>query len=279
MRLQFLLLLSVMKQKVILITGASSGFGKAISERLAIQGHIVYGTSRKIQPEHNGVKMLALDVTKPETIEPAVNVIMKEQQRIDVLINNAGMGIGGAVELATPEETELQMGTNFGGVVNVSRAVLPHMRKQRNGLIINFSSIAGIFGIPYQGMYSASKFAIEGYSEALSLEVHEFGIKVVLIEPGDFSTGFTASRKISKITQDNPDYRQTFARVLKGIEHDENNGGTPEQLAKKIAKIVSKKHPKFRYVVADPLEKFAAGLSYIMPNRPFQALIRMFYKV
>jgi len=268
-----------MKQKIILITGASSGFGKATASYLASQGHVVYGTSRKPQLL-DGVTMLTMDVTNRVSVASAVSEILAKHERVDVLINNAGMGIGGAVELATPEEIALQMDTNFGGVVNVCSAVLPLMRAQRHGLIINLSSIGGVFGIPYQGFYSASKFAIEGYSEALSLEVAQFGIKVVLVEPGDFNTGFTGSRCVSTQTSENVDYKASFARVLKNIEHDEQNGGKPLYLAKKIAKIVALKRPKLRYVVTpDVMQKVSVFLSKIMSGRHFQWLLRKFYKV
>ncbi|HPW90181.1 MAG TPA: SDR family oxidoreductase [Paludibacteraceae bacterium] len=268
-----------MKQKIILITGASSGFGKKTATYLAAHGHIVYGTSRKDDTlEH--VTMLVMDVTNRQSVTTAVEQVIAKHGRIDVLINNAGVGIAGAVELATPEEIALQMDTNFGGVVNVCSVVLPFMRAKRCGLIINLSSIGGVFGIPYQGFYSASKFAIEGYSEALSLEVAQFGIKVVLVEPGDFSTGFTGSRVISQKTMMDTDYKESFARVLKNIEHDEQNGGDPIYLAKKIGKIVVARRPKLRYVVApDILQQASVVLSKLMCGRHFQWLLRKFYSV
>ena len=150
-----------LQQQVILITGASSGFGKISAQMLAERGHIVYGTSRKQTESSGKVTMLVVDVTDPSSIEQAVNKIYSKHGRIDVLINNAGMGIGGALELATKEEVALQMDTNFFGVVNMCKAVLPLMRKAQKGKIINLSSIAGIMAVPYQGFYSASKFAIE----------------------------------------------------------------------------------------------------------------------
>ncbi|MDD3479906.1 MAG: SDR family oxidoreductase [Paludibacteraceae bacterium] len=268
-----------MEQRIILITGASSGFGKSTAAYLAAQGHVVYGTSRKEHTlEH--VTMLIMDVTNRKSVATAVQQVIDKHGRIDVLINNAGMGIGGAVELATPEEIDMQMGTNFGGVVNVCSAVLPFMRAQRRGLIINLSSIGGVFGIPYQGFYSASKFAIEGYSEALSLEVSQFGINVVLVEPGDFNTGFTGSRCISQATVADADYKDSFARVLKHIEHDEQNGGKPLCLAKKIGKIVVVRRPKLRYVVTpDVMQKVSVLLSKLMCGRHFQWLLRKFYDV
>ena len=139
---------SYMQPQVILITGASSGFGKITAQMLSEQGHIVYGTSRKLSEDMNEVKMLVVDVTNSLSIRQAVDRILSEQGRIDVLINNAGMGIGGALELATEEEVNIQMNTNFFGVVNMCREVLPVMRKNRKGKIINISSIGGVMGIP-----------------------------------------------------------------------------------------------------------------------------------
>jgi len=269
------------KIMVILITGASSGFGKAIAEELIECGHIVYGTSRNIiENSANGLKILQLDVTSRKQVKNAVSHIIEQEKTLDVVINNAGMGISGALELATQQEIDIQMNTNFFGVVNVCSEVLPHFRKNRKGLIINVSSIGGIFGIPYQGFYSASKFAVEGYSEVLSLETKQFGIKVVLVEPGDFNTGFTKSRIISTETQNNDDYKKSFERVLKNIEKDETNGGSPKYLAKKIAKIINKKHSKFRYLIApNILQKLSVLLSKILPNRLFQWILRLFYSV
>ncbi|MDR1543572.1 MAG: SDR family oxidoreductase [Prevotellaceae bacterium] len=270
-----------MQQKVILITGASSGFGKAVAERLLADGHIVYGTSRKPNADGiNQLKMLQMNVSSRQQIKAAVEKILQAENRIDVLINNAGMGISGAVEMATEEEIAVQMGTNFFGAVNVCSAVLPHFRERRKGLIINVSSIGGVFAIPYQGFYSASKFAVEGYSEALSLETRQFGINTVIIEPGDFHTGFTKSRVISQKTLENSDYQKSFERVLKNVEKDEINGGKPEYLAKKISKIVNSKHPKLRYVITPiPLQKLSVLLSHLLSGRAFQWVIRLFYSV
>lgn len=269
-----------MERKIILVTGASSGFGKTIAAQLVKEGHFVYGTSRKATVSDTGCTMLQMDVIDRNSVAKVVEQIIAKQGRIDVVVNNAGIGIGGSAELATEEEIALQMNTNFGGTVNVCSCVLPYMRKQRSGLIINMSSIGGVFGIPYQGFYSASKFAIEGYSETLNLETAQFGIKVVIVEPGDFCTEFTGNRKISAATQNNADYRNSFARVLKNIEHDETHGAKPEYLAKKIAKIVACKRPRLRYVVTpNPIQKLSVVLSKIMCGRHFQALLRLFYKV
>lgn len=265
-------------QKVILITGASSGFGKATAELLAQRGHIVYGTSRTTK-EHPSVHFLNMDVRDRESIASGVRQIIEKEGRIDVLVNNAGMGIGGSLELATPEEIDLQMGTNFMGCVNMCQAVLPHMRKQRQGRIINLSSIGGIMGLPYQGYYSASKFAIEGFSEALSAEVRGFGISVSMVEPGDFATGFTASRKNSTLTLENEDYGDSFRRSLDLIEKEENGGLKPEVLARRIAKIVECRHPKLRYVVANLEQWFSVVVKRILPGNWFVGILRNYYKV
>lgn len=263
--------------KIILITGASSGFGKATAELLASKGYTVYGTSRK-PTEHPTVKMLAMDVRDRESVKAGVDQIIGEQGRIDVLINNAGMGIGGSLELATPDEIDIQMGTNFGGCVNLCQAVLPHMRRQRCGRIINLSSIGGVMGLPYQGFYSASKFAIEGFSEALSAEVKGFGISVSMVEPGDFATGFTASRKNSQPSLDDPDYGPIFRRSLSIIEKEENGGLKPEVLSRKIVKIVESRRPRLRYVVAN-LEQWASVvLKRLIPGNWFVNILVDYYK-
>lgn len=269
-----------MKQsQVILITGASSGFGKVMAQTLDAQGHIIYGTSRKQAESKGNITMLVADVTDENSIYNAVQYIIKEQGRIDVLINNAGMGISGALELATEEEIALQMNTNFLGMVHVCRYVLPVMRKQRKGKIINISSIAGLMAVPYQGFYSASKFAIEGYSEALSLEVYPFGIKVCIVEPGDFNTGFTANRNISAETLSNPDYGQYFADTLKIIEKAEREGCAPSKLAMTILKLVERKNPPFR-TLTGPLSQvmFAKAKSWL-PGNIIRYVLRIFYKI
>jgi NAD(P)-dependent dehydrogenase (short-subunit alcohol dehydrogenase family) len=267
-----------MKKQVILITGASSGFGKASALALAAEGHIVYGTSRKEQPSGE-VRMLQLDVTDPASCEAAVRQVIAEQGHIDVLINNAGMGIGGAVELASKDEIDKQMNTNFGGCVNMCSAVLPYMRAVRCGKIINFSSIAGVMSIPYQGFYSASKYAIEGYSLALSMETHPFGIRVCVIEPGDFATGFTAARINSKATLDDPDYGPFFKRALKEIESEENNGLKPPVMAKAVCRIVAKPKPRFHNKVGDFVQVTMAKCSTWLPSAWIQRALRFYYKI
>lgn len=264
--------------KVILITGASSGFGKAAAERLAAKGHIVYGTSRKAFL-HETVRFLQMDVRDAESVKAGIETIIEREGRIDVAICNAGMGIGGSLEMASHEEIEMQMQTNFMGCVNICQQVLPYMRKQRAGRIINLSSIGGVMGLPYQGFYSASKFAIEGFSEALSAEVKGYGITVSIVEPGDFKTGFTASRKNSDATMQSDAYGESFRRSLQIIEKEENGGLAPEVLAKTIEKIVNARCPKLRYPVANLEQRLSILLHSILPGNTFVNILRSYYKV
>lgn len=263
-------------QKVILITGASSGFGKATAELLVAKGHIVYGTSRKTV-SHPDIHFLQMDVRDRVSIAEGIRQIIEKEGRIDILVNNAGMGIGGCLELATPYEIELQMGTNFMGCVNVCQQVLPLMRKQRSGKIINLSSIGGVMGLPYQGFYSASKFAIEGFSEALAAEVQRFGISVSIVEPGDATTNFTALRVNSEATLNDPDYGPVFKKTLQLIETEENGGFKPIVLAKTIEKIINAKKPKFSYIVANGEQTLSVYLKRICPRRLFVKILRNYY--
>lgn len=268
-----------MQPQIILITGASSGFGKISAQMLSEQGHIVYGTSRKPSGDIGKVRMLVVDVTNPSSIQKAVELTLSEQGRIDVLINNAGMGIGGALELATEEEVSRQMNTNFFGVVNMCREVLPAMRRARSGKIINISSIGGVMGIPYQGFYSASKFAVEGYSETLALEVHPFGIKVCLVQPGDFNTGFTDNRNVSELTLEDADYGKSFAKSLQIIEKEERNGCHPKKLATAICRIVAHKNPGFRTKVGPLVQVLFAKSKRWLPDSVMLAALRWFYAI
>lgn len=262
--------------KVVFITGISSGFGRAMAIELTNNGHKVYGSIRSEVDPIPKVNYVRMDVTDISSIEQAVNEIFDKEGRIDVLINNAGIGIGGPIELINIRDAQYQMDVNFFGVFRVTQAVLPIMRIQKDGVIICISSIGGLMGIPFQGLYSASKFAIEGYCQSLSLELKPHDIRVVLVNPGDFSTNFTSNRKIV----DNPDIKLTypqFYNTLSIITSDESNGPKPEILAKKIEKIVDKKRPAFRYVIASPLQKFSVSLKRLLPETLFAVILKKYY--
>jgi NAD(P)-dependent dehydrogenase (short-subunit alcohol dehydrogenase family) len=266
--------------KVILISGISSGFGKHTAKLLAEKGHIVYGTVRKETGKENKVNYLLMDLTDLDSIKAAVSSVLEKEGRIDVLINNAGMHAGGPVETSPLEDIKLQMDTNFLGMVNLIREVLPGMRRNGGGTIINFSSIMGFMGLAFQPFYSAAKFAIEGFSEALRMEVKQFNIKVVLINPGDFHTNNSANRRnyLAPTGPEDP-YRKQYEMTLAIVEKEEAKGWEPVVLAKKLVKIVESKNPRQRYIIASFEQKLAIILKYILPGKLFTMILEDHYKI
>ena len=198
--------------------------------------------------------------------------------RIDVFINNAGIGIGGPIEFCKIEDVQKQMDVNFMGMVRWLSHVVPAMRKQGFGKILCISSIGGLIGLPYQGAYSASKFAMEGFCDALRLELLKSGVSVSLIEPGDFSTRFTATRKSVNVEMATDAY-PSYARSLASIENDENNGLKPDYLASRICRIVEKKQPAYRYVVATFLQRLAVFAKWLLPAPAFAWILSIYYKL
>ena len=264
-------------KRVVLITGVSSGFGHAMATAFTKAGYTVYGTVRRPAEPVSGVNYLYMEVTRPESVRQAVEEIMTREQTLDVVINNAGGGIGGPLEFTPVEEARQLLDVNFFGALNVIQAVLPVMRRQKSGLLICLSSVGGLMGLPYQGVYSASKFALEGYCQALRLEVRSCNIKVVVVNPGDFATHFTSNRK--KIEGDSclsayPGYPVT----LDLIEKSEQNGLKPEYLARKIVRIAGKQNPSERYILAMPLQRASVYLKRYLPERLFTAILRNYYK-
>src|ERR1700759_3251829 len=186
-------------KQVVLVTGASSGIGLACATYLAGRGYRVYGTSRRAGTSQKGsVAMLVADVTNDLSVEQAVAAVLEREGRLDIVVNNAGMCLAGPAENTSIEAAKSQLEVNFFGAHRVCRAVLPIMRSQRAGYIVNIGSIGGLVAIPYQSMYSASKFALEGFSESLRMEVRPFGIRVVIIEPGDHKTAITENRRMAE---------------------------------------------------------------------------------
>jgi NAD(P)-dependent dehydrogenase (short-subunit alcohol dehydrogenase family) len=267
-------------KKVILITGISSGFGKQTAELLAKEGHTVYGTVRRDVEISATVHGLKLDLTNNDSLRQTVQTIVQKEGRIDVLINNAGMHTGGPIETSPIGNIKLQMDTNFIGMVNLTREVLPVMRNQGGGTIINFSSIGGLMGLPFQAFYSAGKFAIEGFSEALRMEVKQFNIKIVLINPGDFHTNNSANRRnFLAPTDSNDPYHEQYLRTMAIIEKDEGNGWEPRVLAGKLVKIVECKNPRQRYIIASFEQKLAVALKYVLPGKLFRMILEDHYKI
>jgi NAD(P)-dependent dehydrogenase (short-subunit alcohol dehydrogenase family) len=267
-------------KKVILITGISSGFGKQTAELLAEKGHSVYGTVRRDADINPAVHGLKLDLMDDDSIKLAVQTVFQREGKIDVLINNAGMHTGGPIETSPLENIKLQMDTNFLGMVKLTKEVLPVMRKQGGGKIINLGSIGGLMGLPFQAFYSAGKFAIEGFSEALRMEVRQFNIRVIIVNPGDFHTNNSANRRNFLVqTNENDPYHKQFLKTLDIIEKDEANGWKPVILAKKIVKIVESKNPNQRYVVSSFEQKLAIIIKRILPGKWFRLILQGHYKI
>src|ERR1700722_15542623 len=265
-------------RRVVLVTGASSGIGLACATHLAGHGFRVYGTSRRAASASahlgNGT-MLTADVTDDRSVEQAVAKVLSREGRLDILVNNAGMGIAGPVENTSIEQAKGQFEVNFFGAFRVCRAVLPAMRSQRSGYIVNIGSIGGLLAIPYQSMYSASKFALEGLSEALRMEVRPFGIRVVIIEPGDHKTALTQNRQFTEMSSDA--YRQSFEAALARTAHDEQSGPGPEQVARLLYRIVNRRNPRLRYTIGPVAQRAAVWLKRLMPNSLLEYGMRTYY--
>ncbi len=259
-------------EHVILVTGASSGIGRACAELLAARGHRVYGTSRRGGDDRAGVKMLAMDVDDDASVMRGVEKIIADEGRIDVVVNNAGFAIAGAVEDTSIEEARAQFETNVFGVLRVCRAALPHMRTQKAGLIVNVSSLGGIFGMPFSGLYSASKFAVEGLSEALALETRRFGVRVVLVEPGDMRTGLPEARR-DVAAANGSAYEPAFRNVMKLSKRDEDKAPEPVAVARLVGRIVASKRPKLRYSVGMFSQRIVVWLKRLLPIRAFHWIL------
>jgi NAD(P)-dependent dehydrogenase (short-subunit alcohol dehydrogenase family) len=269
-------------RRVVLVTGASSGIGKCCSEFLARKGCRVYGGSRNpVSPEGSvpPFEPLRMDVTSDNAVRSACEQVINREGRLDVVVNNAGAGVAGAVEDTSLREAMEQFDVNFFGVVRVCRTVLPIMREQGAGYVINIGSIGGLIAIPYQGMYSASKFALEGLTEALRLEVRAFGIRVVLIEPGDHRTSFTQKRRLAKASLQNTAYRASFDRAVGRMAADEQAGPEPDQIARLVYKLIHTRNPRLRYTVGPTPQRAAVWLKRIVPHSVMEKATKLYYAV
>ncbi|MGF1666012.1 MAG: SDR family oxidoreductase [Acidimicrobiia bacterium] len=264
---------------VVVITGAGSGIGRACAERLAAAGHRVYGGDihPEVPPFRSPVTLWSLDVDDDESCTRFVRQVVESAGRIDVAFNNAGFGIAGPAEETSSVEAHAQLETNFFGVARMCREVLPVMRSQGGGLIVNMSSIGGLIALPFQAFYSAAKFAVEGYSEALRQEVAGFGVEVVLIEPSDFKTGFTERRRmVAGHTATSP-YRTQASAVLAMAEKDELSGSDPSQVARLLARIVTARRRRFRYTVGDPVIRITPLLKRVVPALLADRLMKAYW--
>jgi NAD(P)-dependent dehydrogenase (short-subunit alcohol dehydrogenase family) len=255
----------ITNQRVAVVTGSSSGIGLETSLTLARNGFITYATMHNLNKSENikslaqkeklPLKILQLDVVDEQSVENAIRSITVESNRIDVLVNNAGYAVNGAFEELAMKEIQAQFETNVFGVIRVTQAVLPIMRRQKSGIIVNISSAVGRFGYPGGSAYVSTKFAVEGLSESISYELEPFGIKVVLIEPGVIRTNIVNSMHTAKKSQDpNSPYSQIMQKVVRSLEHMMENASSANVVAKVVLKAVTTENPSLRYLAGKDIE-------------------------
>ncbi len=251
-------------EKIAVVTGSSSGIGYETALALARNGYFTYATMRNTskgtkiseiaKKEQLSIEILELDVDKEESIKKAIGKIIQDKKRIDVLVNNAGYGLFGCLEDLTIEDLKKQFETNFFGIIRTIQEVLPTMRKQKSGIIINISSVAGKIGFPVSPAYISSKFALEGLSESMRYELAPFGIKTIIIEPGVIKTNFFASLK--KPTKPDSPYKEITDKVLQGLTMMSEMGTHPQEVAATIIKALNSENPLPRYPVGNDAVMF-----------------------
>ncbi|HSD08443.1 SDR family oxidoreductase [Flavobacterium sp.] len=265
--------------KVVLITGGSSGIGKSIGEFLHYKGFVVYGTSRNPERITDSVfPLIALDVRNVDSIRLAVAEVITASGRLDVVINNAGVGITGPLEEIPTEEIKNNFETNLFGPIEVMKAVLPQMRKQKSGLIINVTSIAGYMGLPYRSVYSASKGALELITEALRMEVKSFGIQITNVAPGDFATNIAAGRFHAPVIKGSA-YELSYGNNLQTMNEHVDSGSNPHEMAEEIYVIIQNPSPKIHYKVGAFMQKFSIVLKRILPDKVYEKMLMNHYKL
>jgi len=250
--------------KVAIVTGSSSGIGYETSLALAKEGYYTYATMRdskkgkKLEEEaeskHLNLQILELDISKPQSIESAIDTIKSKRRRIDILVNNAGYGLFGCIEDIPMEDLKDQYETNFFGVVRIIQKIIPVMRAQKNGIIVNISSVAGRIGFPCSPAYISSKFALEGLSECMRYELSPFGIKTIIIEPGVIKTNFFSSMKV--IDKPNSPYKEILDKVISGVKLMAEMGTPPVEVANTVIMAIKEDEPLPRYIVGNDASMF-----------------------
>ena len=271
-------------EKVAVVTGTSTGIGYETSLMLARNGFITYATMRNLNKSEN-IKLIAtkeklpihvkqLDVTDDASVKNAVQTILSEIGRIDVLVNNAGYVLEGAFEDLSVDEIKAQYETNVFGLIRTTQAVLPTMRKQKSGIIVNISSAAGRFGYPGGSAYISTKFAVEGLSESMAYELEPFGIKVVVVEPGVIRTNIFDSIVVAKKSQDpNSPYTQITQKMASAFEEMMKNASSPELVAKVVLEAVTNENPNLRYLAGKDVENWL-GAKRNMSDEEFYKMMK-----
>ena len=263
--------------RVVLVSGASSGIGRACAVRLARAGCRVFGMARTAPSTHDGSFLfLRGDVRKDASVHECVSRVLREAGRIDVLLNCAGIAVAGPAEEMLTDEIMDQVQTNLLGTMRMCRAVLPGMRAQQNGRIITIGSLAGLMGWPFQSAYSATKYGIEGYLESLQMEVEGFGIRVVVVDPGDIATEITVHRKETRGTGSDSPYRLNLDSAMQAQAASERRGWHVERLARLIERIVRSRSPRFRYTPGPFVERISPAARRLIPDRLYLKIVARF---
>jgi NAD(P)-dependent dehydrogenase (short-subunit alcohol dehydrogenase family) len=255
--------------RVVLVTGASAGIGKATAERLHRSGWLVTGASRR-GTSPGGWLGMVMDVDSDDSVTTGVRTVLDEHGRLDAIVACAGWGLAGAVEQTPIADAKDQLETNFWGAVRLVQSALPAMRSQGGGRIVLVGSIGGLIGIPFQAFYSASKFALEGYGEALAYEVAPFGIDVCLVEPGNISTEFTASRRDVRAPAGDETYAAAAKKAVEAMERDEANGAPADSVAAAIEKVLRARHVRRRVTVGKLEERAGTFAKRLIPYGLFE---------
>ena len=258
--------------KVVLITGASSGLGQALAEQLSEMGYQVYGTSRK--PQHKGLpfEMVAMDVRDEASVHRAIAFIIDKEGRLDAVINNAGIGIAGPLEQLRLDNIEKVLDTNVKGPVRVIQAALPHLRRHK-GRVLNISSIGALFGLPYRGVYCASKAAVDLITEALRMELATHGVQACSIHAGDIQTNINSNR-IKDYDPQDPTYKESFEQVYADIDKDVDKGLPAGEVARQVIRALEAPRLRRSYTIGKPLQRLSILARRLLPAPLFERIIR-----
>jgi len=264
--------------KIIIVTGASSGIGKSVAKLLSSNGFKIYGTCRDPKKYNiSDFNLLKCDLTNIDQIKDFINYVVNKEGRIDVLINNAGIGITGPLEETSQDDMKRAFQTNFFGPVEMIKQCIPIMRKKNDGLIINITSVLGYFGIPYRGIYCATKSSMEIIGEVFSMELKKFNIRVVNIAPGDFKTDII-SRRIDSIENSLSIYKKDYSKSIESANKHVQNAQSPETISKLILKIINSNNTKIHYKIGSFIQKFSIFLKRILPDKLFEKILLYYSK-